>query len=315
MSKVRHKIKEILSILPKNYEIIGNRDLMFNSIDSIFEAKEGSLSWIRSDVPNIETLVNSTKATVIVCDKSVHINEDLFSSKCFLRVEKPELAFLKIVKHLYRNDSGRVQFFHPTALIHPEAVIGPNVYIGEYCVIKKCTVGQGSVIESYSKIYDNVNIGENVKIYDHCNIGGQGFGFELNESNVQENMLHIGRVDIGNNVEIFPFCNVDRATLSVTKIGNNTKIDHYCHIGHNTNIGMNTLITAKTTLCGGSMVGDNTFIGVGTIVRDKILVGNNVFIGMGSIVTKNIPDGEIWAGNPARPIDELKRLNNKLKNL
>jgi len=154
-----------------------------------------------------------------------------------------------------------------------------------------------------------------VIIYDHCNIGGQGFGFELNENDVQENMLHIGRVEIGDDVEIFPFCNVDKATLSVTKIGNNSKIDHYCHIGHNTSIGMNSLITAKSTLCGGSGVGDNTFIGVGTIIRDGLFVGNNAFVGIGSVVTKNISDGEKWAGNPARPLDELKQINIKLKNL
>lgn len=312
---MEYKVKDILSVLPKNYELLGNEDLKFTSIDPIFEAKEGSLSWIRSNLLNAEIIYRNSKASIIICDKKINISSDLHFSNCIIRVDKPEIAFLKIVKHLYGDCSIKNSFFHPSAIIHPEAEIGENVYIGEFCVIQRCKIGTGTIIESYSKIHDNVFIGENVIIYDHCNIGGQGFGFELNEQNVQENMLHIGRVVIGDNVEIFPFCNVDKATLSNTEIGKNTKIDHYCHIGHNTSIGTNSLITAKTTLCGGSGVGDNVYIGVGTIIRDSLFVGNDAFVGIGSLVTKNIPHGEKWAGNPARPVDELKKLNLKLKSL
>ena len=312
---MNQKLKEIVSRVKIIYELAGNGDLNFTSLDPISEAKEGSLSWITSNHSAAESIIRNTKASVIICDKNLPLNEDLFSTKCFIIVDKPRLFFLRIVNLLYGNDPPKGQFIHPSAIIHTEAEIGENVFIGEFCIINKCKIGDGSVIKSFSKIHDNVFIGKNVTIHEHCNIGGQGFGFELNEENIPEHILHIGKVEIGDNVEIFPFCNVDKATLSVTKIGLNTKIDHYCHIGHNTTVGINSLITANTTLCGGSRVGNNTFIGVGTIIRDPVLVGNNVFIGMGSIVTKNIPDGEKWAGNPARPLDELKELNKKLNKL
>ena len=47
-------------------------------------------------------------------------------------------------------------------------------------------------------------------------------------------------------------------------------------------------------------IGDNCFIGAKTIICNSVQIGNNVIIGAGSVVTKNIPDNEIWAGNPAR---------------
>ena len=47
-------------------------------------------------------------------------------------------------------------------------------------------------------------------------------------------------------------------------------------------------------------IGDNTFIGAGTIICNTVCIGKNVIIGAGSVVTKDIPDGEIWAGSPAR---------------
>ena len=48
------------------------------------------------------------------------------------------------------------------------------------------------------------------------------------------------------------------------------------------------------------VIGDNVFIGMKTIILKGVHVGNNVVIGAGSVVTKDIPDNEIWAGNPAR---------------
>ena len=45
-----------------------------------------------------------------------------------------------------------------------------------------------------------------------------------------------------------------------------------------------------------------------------VSIGNNVVIGAGSVVTKDIPDGEVWAGNPARFIQSTKELAKKHEN-
>ncbi len=68
-------------------------------------------------------------------------------------------------------------------------------------------------------------------------------------------------------------------------------------------------------LCGGSKIGNSSWIGVGSIVKEKVVVGNNVVVGLGSIITKDIPDGETWAGGPARPFDEFKKIQTAIKNL
>jgi maltose O-acetyltransferase len=49
-------------------------------------------------------------------------------------------------------------------------------------------------------------------------------------------------------------------------------------------------------------VGDNVWIGGNTVVNPGVTIGNNCVIGSGSVVTKDIPDGVIAAGNPARVI-------------
>ena len=47
-------------------------------------------------------------------------------------------------------------------------------------------------------------------------------------------------------------------------------------------------------------IGDRAFIGTNTIITKPCRIGHHAIIGAGSVVTKDIPDNEIWAGNPAR---------------
>lgn len=47
------------------------------------------------------------------------------------------------------------------------------------------------------------------------------------------------------------------------------------------------------------------FIGTHTIILKGVTIGEYSIIGAGSVVTKDIPDNEIWAGNPARFIKRL----------
>ena len=76
-------------------------------------------------------------------------------------------------------------------------------------------------------------------------------------------------------------------------------------------IGKDCTITARccilshfrkgdTYYYGDVKIGDRVFIGIGTIIANSVTIGDDVIIGAGSIVTKDIPNGEVWAGNPAK---------------
>lgn len=43
-------------------------------------------------------------------------------------------------------------------------------------------------------------------------------------------------------------------------------------------------------------------IGANVTILAGVTIGENAKIGAGAVVTKNVPDGEIWIGNPARPM-------------
>ena len=49
-------------------------------------------------------------------------------------------------------------------------------------------------------------------------------------------------------------------------------------------------------------IGDDCWIGGGSIICPGVTIGNRCVVGAGSVVTKNVPDGSVVAGNPARII-------------
>jgi acetyltransferase-like isoleucine patch superfamily enzyme len=48
------------------------------------------------------------------------------------------------------------------------------------------------------------------------------------------------------------------------------------------------------------VIKDNVFIGMDSIILKGVTIGNNVIIAAGSVVSKDIPNNQIWGGNPAR---------------
>ncbi|CAN1599904.1 acyltransferase [Pseudomonas mediterranea] len=59
-------------------------------------------------------------------------------------------------------------------------------------------------------------------------------------------------------------------------------------------------------LAGEINVGDNVFIGMGALILPNVRIGNNCIVGANSVVTKDVADGTIVAGNPARAISLTK---------
>ena len=53
------------------------------------------------------------------------------------------------------------------------------------------------------------------------------------------------------------------------------------------------------------IIKEGAFIGAHSIILKGVVVGRHSVVGAGSVVTNTIPDGELWAGNPARRIRSL----------
>lgn len=54
------------------------------------------------------------------------------------------------------------------------------------------------------------------------------------------------------------------------------------------------------------VIKSGVFIGASSIILKGVTIGSKSIVGAGSVVTKNIPDNEIWAGNPAKFIKKIE---------
>ncbi|MBE2215286.1 MAG: acyltransferase [Opitutaceae bacterium] len=49
------------------------------------------------------------------------------------------------------------------------------------------------------------------------------------------------------------------------------------------------------------VIGDGAWIGIGAIILKGVTIGKNARIGAGAVVVRDVPDGGVVAGNPAKP--------------
>ncbi len=49
-------------------------------------------------------------------------------------------------------------------------------------------------------------------------------------------------------------------------------------------------------------IGDNAWLGGGVIVLPGVTIGRDAAVGAGTVVTRDVPDGVVVVGNPARPL-------------
>lgn len=153
----------------------------------------------------------------------------------------------------------------------------------------------GNIIHPTAIIHPNVKLGKGNIIGAYCVIGSEGDIRGLKPSDFK------GSVYIGNNNIIKEHTVIHIGESETTYIGNNNFIMSGCYIGHNVSIGDNNEICAHCAIGGWVDIGDNVKIKMNCTIRNRKTINDDSLIGMGSNVITNIPKGEIWYGNPAKP--------------
>ena len=101
-------------------------------------------------------------------------------------------------------------------------------------------------------------------------------------------------------------------------IGMSVKIQGHCYIPTGVTIEQNCFIApgviflndkyppSKGKFWGKIIVEKGASIGGGATILPNVIIGKSAIIGAGAVVTKDVPDGEVWVGNPAKKMPKLK---------
>ena len=83
-------------------------------------------------------------------------------------------------------------------------------------------------------------------------------------------------------------------------VGRHAILNTGCAIDHDCELGDFVHISPRTTLCGQVSIGDLSWIGAGAVVKQCVRIGRGCIIGAGAVVLRDVPDGAMALGNPAR---------------
>ncbi len=273
-------------------------ELKIKNVDLINEQEFETLGLAVSQINNTmctfvdnEKFVNSLGSNVSMVITTKEIANKIKNCGICV-VENPRILFFKIHNFLKNNlEYVRKEF---------KTIIGENCNISDKSYIAKnnVVIGNNVTIEEFVSIKENTSIGDNSIIRAGSVIGGLGFEFKRNGSEVIS-VEHLGGVVIKNNVEIQQNNCIDRAIYpwDDTVIGENCKTDNFVHIAHACKLGNAILIAACTCVAGRVVIGDNVWVGPGVTIINGIEIGNEASISFGSVVTKSVDAGNTVTGN------------------
>lgn len=292
-------IRELLGKLVHE-ELIGDADAVINAAVPLDpgNTRPDVISWCNA--ANVPKLMGLKTGTVIVPIGAAPLPTG--TAVNFILCKDPRGAF-RDVFNLLHPAPPRVAFRSPSAIVHPSVTIGRDVHIGHNVVVDEgCVIGDGAIIGHNTVLLNAVRVGKRVVIGCNCTIGGTGFGYQPDGNGDQVLMPHMGSVVLGDDVEIGNNTCIDRGGLGNTVLERNVKVDNLVHIAHNAVIGENSLVIAHAMVAGSCKVGRNAWIAPSAAIRNKVNVGDNATVGLGAVVVKDVADGTVVAGNPARPM-------------
>lgn len=136
----------------------------------------------------------------------------------------------------------------------------------------------------------STNIGENTNVWQFCVVFPEakiGSG-----CNICANVLIENEVIVGNNVTV----------KSGVQLWDGVTLEDNVFIGPNVTFTNDFFPRSKNPdwKLSKTVVKKGASIGANATVICGVTIGEGAMIGAGSVVTKDVPDGEIWVGNPAK---------------
>ncbi|MBC8321417.1 MAG: UDP-3-O-(3-hydroxymyristoyl)glucosamine N-acyltransferase [Bacteroidetes bacterium] len=269
--------------------IIGDPNAVVAGLNEIHVVRNGDITFV--DHPKYYKKVLESAASFVIINKEVEAPE----GKSLILHDSPMDAFNMLIAH-FRPFEPAADMISGSAEIGTGTIIQPGAFVGN-----NVKIGNNCVIHANVSIYDNSIIGDNVIIHSNTVIGGDAYYFQKRESGYVK-FLSAGRVIIKNNVEIGASCSIDKGVTGDTIVGEGTKMDNQCQVGHDTVIGKHCLIGAYAAIAGVTIIEDEVVIWARVAINKDIVIGKKAVILATSAVDKTIEGNKVYMGSPVMEV-------------
>lgn len=201
-------------------------------------------------------------------------------------------------------------------------VLGPMPGALGYFLRSKCypwllrQMGRGTVFGRgvVLRCPGRIELGDHVLLDDHVVLDAKGAGSQVTIGH----QVLIGRncilscneaiIQIGNCVSIGPL--VVLLCKSHLRIGSHVQIGAGAKflVGSHDSDDPDIPITQQRRTSQGVTLGDNVWIGAAATILDGVTVGNGSIVGAGSVVNRDVPPDSVVLGNPARVIQNRRKV-------
>lgn len=270
---------------------------------SLNQPKDHAVMFIGEKYMGQAGIFSECRNCLIFWPSQIPLPEDIEKNHAVVKSEKPRRGYCRFFQENHITYYPAEEPFNVVngAYICKDAKIGkgctilPGAYIGG-----SVEMGDNCYIGSGSRIVGEVRIGNNVIIRENSVIGADGLSTDRDENGRALTMPQFGGVTIEDDVQIGALTVIGRGAIDNTILKRGAKIDNCSFISHNVVVGEDTFVVGETIMFGSSSAGSRVLISGNSTIRDGRHIGDNAIVGMGSVVVKNVEDGAVVKGNPAK---------------
>jgi len=291
-------------------ELDGDGSVRVSSVASLAEGGAGALGFVRGERYAAELAGSGVAAVIAPAGVDTR-------GKPTLRSAAPSLDFARAAA-LLAPRARPAPGVHQSAFVDASARVDASAWIGPLaCVGARVSIGARTLVHANAVVGDDVTLGDDCEIHagaiiaarcvlgnrvtlqPGCAIGGDGFGYELDERGALEKVPQLGNVVLEDDVEVGANATIDRGRLGATRIGRGTKIDNLVQIAHNVEIGAHSVLVAQSGIAGSTRVGERVYFLAQSGAADHLEIGAGSFIGARGGVIEDLPAGSRVHGYPA----------------
>lgn len=294
-------MKEYFNVCVNKYDL--KKSFFVVRPASLNNPKDNAVMFIMPEFIDRSYVFEKINECLIFWPKEIDVPASISKKHAIVLSEDPRTEYSRFYRDnqiTYYPELEKVELING-AYISPKAIIGnnckifPGVYIGG-----EVEIGDNVYIGSGAKLIGKINIGNNVIIRENAVLGADGLSTNRDEYGNAITMPQFGGIIVEDDVQIGALTVIGRGAIDNTIIGKGSKIDNSCFISHNVQMGKGTFVVGESIMFGSSSTGEQAYISGNSCVRDGVSVGARALVGMGAVVVKDVQDGVVVKGNPAK---------------